>query len=200
MGDDVFAVINVRRYRILIVIFITLLIVLGLMALPNFILKSTYPKKYEDLVWKYAQDFNLDPYLVLAIIKAESNFNPSVESHKGAKGLMQLIDRTSLWGAEQLKLKDFNVRQTFEPETNIRIGCWYLDNLMNEFNQDVLLVLAAYNGGSGNVSKWLKDKNLNPTGQKLEQIPFKETDEYVKRVVKNYNIYKKLYEKDSKHF
>lgn len=193
MGDDVFAVINIRRYRVLLVIFITLLIVFGLISLPNVILKSMYPKKYEDLVWKYGQDFNLDPYLVLAIIKAESSFNPNAESHKGAKGLMQLTDRTALWGAEQLGLEDFNLSQVFNPETNIRIGCWYLNNLMNEFNGDVLLVLAAYNGGSGNVSKWLKDKNLNPTGKKLEHIPFKETDQYIKKVAKNYNIYKKLY-------
>lgn len=189
-----FVVINISRYRILIVIIITILIVLGLITFPRYIWKSMYPLKYMEFVSKYAQDNDLDPYLVMAIIRTESSFNPNAESYKGAKGLMQLTDKTALWGAEEIGLDNFTIEQSFDPETNIQIGCWYLNNLMKEFNQDLILVIAAYNGGSGNVSKWLKDKNLNPSGQKLEKIPFKETEQYVKKVVKSYNIYKRLYD------
>ena len=73
------------------------------------------------------------------------------------------------------------------------MGCWYLSDLKKEFNGNMDLVLAAYNGGRGNVEKWLKDSNTSPDGQNLKNIPFKETDKYVKKVNTNYNIYKYLY-------
>jgi soluble lytic murein transglycosylase len=160
---------------------------------PQNILRLMYPIKYNELVFKYSETYNIDPYLVFAIIKAESNFNPKAESHKGAKGLMQLTDQTAKWGAAQLGLENFNIDKVFEPETNIQIGCWYLNNLMKEFNNDLFLVITAYNGGSGNVTKWLKDKNFSQSGKSLDKIPFKETASYTKKVVKDYSIYKKLY-------
>ena len=80
----------------------------------------------------------------------------------------------------------------FEPEDNIRIGCWYLNRLYREFG-DLDLVIAAYNGGSGNVKKWLADEEFSSDGENLETIPFKETASYVEKVKYNYEMYKKIY-------
>jgi soluble lytic murein transglycosylase len=182
-----------RKYRYLLLLGITALVIIWMVMFPQNILRFFYPLRYNDFVFKYSEYNKIDPYLVMAIIKVESNFNANAQSHKGAKGLMQITDQTALWGAEQLGLHDFRIDKLFDPETNIRIGCWYLNNLKKEFNNDLLLVLTAYNGGSGNVAKWLKDKNLSRSGKSLDRIPFKETDLYVKKVLKEYNIYKRLY-------
>lgn len=153
-----------------------------------------FPIKYKDYIINYSIKNNIDPYLVFAIIKGESNFDPNAVSPKKAKGLMQISDKTGQWGAQVLKFKNYENKSLFDPETNISIGCWYLNALTREFNNDVDLVLAAYNGGSGNVNEWLKDRDLSISGKSLDKIPFKETENYLKRV-KNYHvIYKMLYE------
>ncbi len=188
-----FIVVNLKRYRFFILIVITILLILFMFMFQESILRIFYPVKYEEVVLKYSNNYNISPYLVMAVIKSESNFRPHAQSHKGAKGLMQIIDSTAIWGAEKLNKKDFNIDMIFEPETNIEIGCWYLSMLMKQFDKDVILVLAAYNGGSGNVGKWLKDERYSMDGINLARIPFKETEEYVEKVLKSYNVYKKLY-------
>lgn len=189
-----FVIVNLRRYRVFIVIIITVLIVATLIMLPPFLLKNMYPLKYKDIVEKYSMEYNIDFYLVMAIIKVESNFDKNAVSHKGAKGLMQLTGQTAQWGAQALNLSDYTSDKVYDPETNIKIGCWYINRLMQEFDNDLTLVLAAYNGGSGNVNKWLQDKNLSSSGKTLDKIPFKETENYVKKVIREYHVYKKLYQ------
>jgi len=159
------------------------------------VLKSIYPLKYKEYVYRYSSRNNLNPYLVFAIIKAESNFDPLATSNKKAKGLMQITDETGEWIARRLKMEKYSADYLYNPETNISMGCWYLGWLMKQFN-DIDLVIAAYNGGHGNVNEWLKDRNLSSSGISLEKIPFKETQNYLKRVRKNLYIYKKLYEKN----
>lgn len=161
----------------------------------NNAVKVMFPLKYKEYVYKYSLEHGIDPYLVFAIIKAESSFNPKATSPKEAKGLMQITERTGRWGAKSLKLKQFSTDKLYDPETNIRIGCWYLSILMKEFNDNIDLVIAAYNGGSGNVSGWLKDRNYSNSGTSLEKIPFKETDRYLKKVKNYHSIYKGIYEK-----
>lgn len=157
------------------------------------ILKSFYPIKYESQIVTYSKRYDVDPYLVAAVIRTESNFDERAVSHTGAYGLMQVMPDTALWIAGNMKLKDFNTEKSFDPEINIAMGCWYLHDLNNEFNGDLELVLAAYNGGRGNVKKWLKNKEYSDDGKKLKNIPFEETDKYVKKVKINYSIYLKLY-------
>lgn len=152
-----------------------------------------YPIKYEKQIVKYSQKYNLSPCLVAAVIKVESNFNENAISPRDAKGLMQIVPGTATWIAENMKLSNFNIETLHDTEVNIAMGCWYLDNLNTEFNGDTDLVLAAYNGGRGNVQKWLKDKKYSIDGKSLNLIPFEETDKYVKKVNTNYNIFKKLY-------
>jgi soluble lytic murein transglycosylase len=156
--------------------------------------KMFFPLKFKDYVFKYSMENNLDPYLVFAVIKVESSFNPRALSPRNARGLMQLTEKTAVWGAESIKIKDFSVNSLFDPEINIRLGCWYLNRLMEEFDGDIDLVIAAYNAGSGNVSKWLKDRNYSSSGINLDRIPFRETENYVRKVKNNLFIYKKLYE------
>lgn len=162
------------------------------------ILRIVYPLKFGEIIEQRAKEYNLDPYLVYALIYVESHYDPNAQSHKDAKGLMQITPATGRWAAENLGIKDFNEDMLYEPEINIRIGCWYLYNLTREFGSSdressVVLMLAAYNGGSGNVHKWLNDRQYSYTGVALDEIPFKETREYVEKVLKNYKIYKWLY-------
>ncbi|MGV8984194.1 lytic transglycosylase domain-containing protein [Clostridium sp.] len=157
------------------------------------IFKYFYPMKYEANIVKYSQRYKVDPCLVAAVIKAESNFNGKAVSNRGAYGLMQIMPDTGLWIAGNMELKNYKVEKLYDNEINIAMGCWYINNLNTEFNGDIELVLAAYNGGRGNVQKWLNDKQYSDDGKKLNNIPFEETDKYVKKVKTNYNIYLKLY-------
>lgn len=171
-----------------------LIVAIVILVCGNYCIKKyLYPYKYGEIVDKYSYEYNLDPYLVLAVIKTESNFNSNAESNKGAKGLMQIMDSTGEWIASKLEVDNFNTNMLYDPEVNIEFGCWYLNNLLKEFD-DLSLALTAYNGGSGNVTKWLNDPKYSNDGQNLTYIPFKETKKYVDKVSTRYNIYKFLYE------
>lgn len=179
-------------FAIIIVVGIYLLLYIG---------KRMFPLEYRDLVVKYSQENELDPSLVFSVIKAESNFNPQATSHKNARGLMQIIDNTGIWAANKMGIKEFKVEYLYDPEINIKIGCWYLKKLRNEiynYNGQLNneLVLAAYNGGIGNVQKWLSDRAYSSNGKTLDKIPYKETENYVKKVKYYQEIYKRMYGKD----
>ena len=184
---------HLKKKLRLIIIFLAIL--LAIILVFDYASMQLYPVKYRELVQLYSEKFGIDPYLVFAIIKTESNFQPKAISPKNARGLMQISERTGKWGADKLQLTDYTNEKLFDPETNINIGCWYLSVLYDEFN-DTNLVLAAYNGGSGNVAQWLKDRDLSADGKTLDKIPFKETKQYLKKVDNNYSIYKKLYENE----
>ena len=160
--------------------------------------KYFFPLNYPEYIVKYSQKYKLDPYLVAAVIKTESNFDEGAKSNKNAYGLMQITPDTAQWAAEKMNINNFKTQMLYNPEFNIRMGCWYLDNLKEEFNNNMEVVLAAYNGGRGNVQKWLKSTEHSADGKNLHYIPFKETDKYVKKVKVNYSIYKYLYETDNR--
>lgn len=163
-----------------------------------FILKKVFSVKYREEIINYSKEFQVDPYLVAAIMKVESNFDPYAQSHKGAMGLMQIMPSTGNWVAKEISLDNFYLQELYVPEVNIKIGTWYLQTLSNQFNGDIHLILAAYNGGSGNVSKWLLDKRYSNDGKNLEYIPFRETRNYVEKVLFYYNLYRRIY--DSNEF
>lgn len=173
-----------------IVAVVVLLIVIAALSLP-FLLKTLYPLKYEDSIEKYSAKYNLDKYLVMGVISAESRFSEDAVSHKSAKGLMQLKDDTAYWCAEKYGING----EIYEAEVNIEIGCAYLRYLLDLFNQDTENALAAYNAGQGNVKKWLADSRYSADGKNLDTIPYIETRDYVLRVQRRANIYKKIYEK-----
>ncbi|MGB9975738.1 lytic transglycosylase domain-containing protein [Thermovenabulum sp.] len=158
----------------------------------NWFLKTIYPLKYEDYIVKYSKEYGLDPYLIASVIKIESNFNPSSISNKGAVGLMQIMPSTAVWAAEKMGIKEEKI-DLMDPKTNIMIGTWYLSDLLREFQGDITLALAAYNGGRGNVREWVDRGLFDVKNKKEEEIPFEETKFFVMKVKKAYYWYKKLY-------
>ena len=175
---------------------VLVLVVICVIAAPKVyetVMKFIYPLEYEDVVYSYANENGLDPYLVLGIIKAESNFISDARSNKDAKGLMQITDSTATWAAEKMGYKNFSVSELANPQTNIAIGCWYLRYLLDRYNDDVTLALCSYNAGSGNVASWLSNEQYSKDGKTLENIPFPETRHYVANTQKYTEKYRKLY-------
>ena len=158
------------------------------------VIKMIYPLYFKETIIKYALEYKLPPPLVAAVIKTESNFNVFAESGKSARGLMQITPSTGKWIAEKLQMDNYNDDMLFDPEVNIKFGCWYIRYLYSNYNGNMTLTFAAYNGGRGNVDKWLENEKLSKDGKNLDQIPFEETKNFVNRVNKNYKIYNKLYE------
>ena len=183
-----------RRIAVLAVVFTALFIgTIFFFSNNKIILKMVYPLKYQQEVYRCSNEFGIDPMLVFAVMKAESNFDKYAVSGKGAKGLMQITDKTGIWAADKMGIKDFTPANLFIPYTNIRIGCWYLGKLKKQFDGDITLAITAYNGGSGRVQEWLRNEELSSTGKSLEKIPFGETDKYVKKVLREYEIIKYIY-------
>ena len=181
--------------KVLIFMSIVIVLLASICIESKAIKKLIYPKKYSTYVEKYSNEYGIDENLVYSIIKAESKFDKDVISHKGAKGLMQISDITGNWAIEELNLgSDANI---YNPDTNIKIGCWYLNKLYKQFGK-LDLVIAAYNGGSGNVRRWLEDQKYSNNG-KLHSIPFPETANYVDKVMKYYKAYTMLYNEDGKN-
>lgn len=172
-------------------IFLSLLFIIS--SVIGVIVYSRYPLYYKEDIGKAANKYNIDPYLIVSIINAESGFNKEAKSSKDARGLMQIAEQTGEWAAKELKIDNYQKENFFNPKLNIEFGTWYLEMLGKEFDGDLDLILAAYNGGSGNVNKWLKDKNYSEDGKKLDRIPFEETENYVKKVKLGYETYRKLY-------
>lgn len=172
-------------------IFFSLLFIIA--SVVGLIVYTRYPLYYKGYIGESANKYSIDPYLIAAIINVESGFDKEAKSSKDARGLMQIAEQTGEWGAKELKIDHYQKEDLFDPKLNIEFGSWYLQRLGKEFDGDLNLILAAYNGGSGNVNKWLKDKNYSKDGKKLDKIPFEETENYVKRVNLNYETYKRLY-------
>jgi len=157
------------------------------------VLKFIYPVKFSNQVEKYASANNLDKYLVYAVIRTESKFNETAISDVGAKGLMQLMEST----ANECNSKGgfgYDIPEDiYVPEVNISLGCYYLKQLIDSYDGDITLAVTAYNGGAGNVGKWLNDDNLSDGDGGLLDIPFKETKGYVDKVLDAYKKYTEIY-------
>src|SRR5687767_794081 len=121
---------------------------------------------FGELIWEKSKKYNVDPALVAAVIEQESRFKPRAKSHVGAKGLMQLMPRTGRW---------MGARNLYNPEQNVDAGVKYIAYLNKRFKGDTTKIIAAYNGGEGNVMRY---KGIPP---------FRETRTYVKKVMKNYD-------------
>ena len=156
------------------------------------VLPHIFPKKYQQEINYFCQQYELSPYLVYAVIYTESRFDKNAISSKDAKGLRQIGEITGEWAAELLDMEQYQKQMLFEPNINIQIGCWYLNKLTNQFGT-TQTALAAYNAGSGNVSKWLQDSHYSDDGKTLIDIPYGETKRYVKKVMFVQKIYQWLY-------
>lgn len=167
----------------------TVCIILILLIL-KFSINFIYPNKYSEYVEKYSKEYNVDSNLVYAIIKQESNFEPDVNSSKGAVGLMQLMRKTAEEVAEKLECSDLDL---CNPEINIKLGVKHLADLLNKYENNEKMAVIAYNAGMGNVDSWIDKGIIDEEGTNLENVPYKETNMYLRKVLKNYEIYCKLY-------
>lgn len=158
-------------------------------------LTKVYKLEYTEYVKKYANEYNVDEYLVYAIIKAESNFKQDAVSHRGAKGLMQLMYSTAEDIAKRINV-NLNEDNILEPDININLGTKYISMLIQKYN-NTNLALAAYNAGSGNVDGWIEKGTLKSDGSDIENVPFTETNNYVRKILRDYEIYKNIYEESN---
>lgn len=171
--------------KILIILIILVIILSGVSIL--------FPLDYLDYINKYSKEYDIDPFLVSAIINVESKYKKDAISSKEARGLMQIGPTTGKWASEELNIENYNENMLFIPETNIKIGTWYLSKLRKEFGANIDLILAAYNAGSGNVQKWRLDSIYSKDGINLDNIPFKETAQYLVKVKSNLKVYNIVY-------
>ncbi len=182
----------IRFIMTLMVIFAALIGIVLFIKRDN-IMRMKYSIEYDEYVQKYAKKYDLDPLFLHAVIYVESDHKADAVSHRGAIGLMQIMDETGYWISENLDMEDFDSEMLYDPETNIAMGTWLLDYLIEEYNENEDTALAAYNGGIGNVNEWLESNEYSSDGISLDHIPFKETEEYVVRINKAYERYKQLY-------
>lgn len=182
-----------RMIRQLILLILVCFIVF-LFARSEWIAKKMYPIKYVQIISVNSEKYDVDPHLIAAVIRVESNFQTGRESAKGASGLMQLMPSTADWIIERAALEHVTPEQLLhDPETNIELGTWYLNHLLAQFDQEKVKAIAAYNAGPGNVAKWIDQGIWSGEYATADDIPFPETSSYVQKVIYYYNKYKELY-------
>ena len=157
-----------------------------------------YPQNFLDCIRASAKEFEVDDYLMFALIRTESFFEPAIQSHAGAIGLTQLMEATASDCAKRLKVESYNL---LDPATNIRFGTYYYSHMKKRLNDSGILALFAYNAGITVVRRWIRSSKieLNSQGQLwsdmfLETLPFAETRDYGRRVVSAAAIYAWLYD------
>ena len=151
----------------------------------------TLPLRHEDIIRQQAQDKNLDPSLIAAVIYAESHFRDQT-SHAGARGLMQITPETADEIARKSGGTEFEQGDLATPQINISYGSWYLRWLLDRYGENVELAVAAYNAGTGNVDRWI----VRDPGLDRHDIPFPETRAYVGRVLGAREKYRREYRRE----
>jgi len=184
----------IKRMIILIFLLAIIFILFKVVRVQDIILRKIYPITYSEYVDKYASQNELDKYMIYAIIKAESNFNPNVKSQSNAIGLMQLLEKTALERASAIDKQNITEEDLYDPEINIKLGTSYYAYLLKHYNGNNVLALTAYNAGMGNVDNWIKTRVIKTDGSDIENIPYKETNNYVRKILRDYQMYLKLYE------
>ena len=176
--------------RLVFVGIVAVTIIITTIIINKLMIKILYKKDYSEYVSKYSQEYNVDENLIYALIKAESNFEANAVSNKNAQGLMQLMPATAEEVADknEIKLTEENI---LEPDVNIKIGTKYISTLLERY-ECIEVALAAYNAGIGNVDKWIENGTIKADGSDIENIPFKETNNYVRKIMRDYKIYNEL--------
>ncbi len=189
-----------RRRGKVIAIVIAAVLLLGIAGLgvrivyERFIAPSvvTYIVEYMDEIRAAAAENGLEPAYVAAVVMAESSYRPGAVSSANAQGLMQLLPSTAEWIAGKFD-ETYTEGALFDPETNLRYGCWYLGWLMRRYDGDMRCASSAYHAGQGTVDGWLQNPDYSSDGKTLSVIPFDSTRTYVERVLKYYEKYEVVY-------
>ena len=152
-----------------------------------------YPAAHQGLVEQAASEFNASPWLILAVMRQESAFRPDVRSPMNARGLMQILPSTGERIADALEVEPFTSEMLNNPEVSVRFGAWYLAQLSTKFRGHPILTVSAYNAGPTVVAQWVATSAGALTDEFVEEIPFRETRGYVRRVISNLAVYTSLY-------
>jgi soluble lytic murein transglycosylase len=185
----------VRRRRLAVVGVLALVGVLLAVFLPSMkdaAREITLPLRHEDIIRQQAADKDLDPALIAGVIYAESKFSDQT-SHAGARGLMQITPPTAEAIAQRTGGVRFEQEDLADPQVNISYGAWYLRHMLDRYGDNVVLALAAYNAGQGNVDKWIARARAGDRDLTVDAIPFAETRAYVDRVLEARDDYRSAY-------
>ena len=185
-----------NKYKIIISTAIIILIVVILFVLfKDKLLKILYPKTYSEIISVYAEEYDIEENLIYAVIKAESNFDSQAVSNRDAIGLMQIVEETAIDVANrnQIDIDTENItEELLDINNNINIGTKYLSTLLTQYG-NIEVALAAYNAGIGTVNNWIDKQIIQADGSDIENIPYKETNNYVRKILRDYGVYNELY-------
>jgi peptidoglycan lytic transglycosylase len=190
----------IRRRRILAVVGTAVVVGLAVaLSWPSFhhaVREIALPLRHEDIIRQQARDKNLDPALIAGVIYAESHFRDGQVSGAGAQGLMQITPATAQMIARKSGGVAFTVEDLGTPQVNIAYGSWYLRYLMGRYAGNQTFALAAYNGGEGNVDRWIDRARRRNQDLTIAAIPFSETRTYVQRVLTAERQYRRAYPRE----
>ena len=156
--------------------------------------KSRYPLAFDEIVDPVTKLIGLDKFLLLSIMRAESHYRINVRSQVGARGLIQMMPYTAIKVARLIGDENFDFERFENPVVNIAYGAYYLKHLLNYYQGNYFLAVAAYNAGPQAVNKWLKGCGACGIDEFVESIPFNETRRYVKKVVRFLARYYEIYQ------
>lgn len=171
-------------------LFLITFLVIIVIVIRKIIFNNTYKIEYKEYVTESASSYGVEEALIYSIIKNESGFNEKATSVSNAQGLMQIMYSTAQEVSKKNNI-ELNEEKILNPEINIKIGTIYISNLISKY-KNLELALAAYNAGSGNVDKWITQGIINDDASNIENIPYKETNLYVRKVIRDYKIYEKI--------
>ncbi len=171
-------------------LFLITFLVIIVIIIRRIIFNNTYKIEYKEYVTESASSYGVEEALIYSIIKNESGFNEKATSVSNAQGLMQIMYSTAQEVSKKNNI-ELDEEKILNPEINIKIGTIYISNLISKY-KSLELALAAYNAGSGNVDKWITQGIINDDASNIENIPYKETNLYVRKVIRDYKIYEKI--------
>ncbi len=166
----------------------------GFLALAFFfaVLRLLYPVHYRETIFPLARQAGLDPYLVLALVRQESRFDPRALSLSGARGLMQLMPATADWVARKMGYQALQPEDLYRPGINLALGIWYLAYLRERFGS-VIPALAAYNAGEERVRTWMREGRWDGSYARIHALPYEETRRFLRSVLRDWRVYRLLY-------
>ncbi len=162
---------------------------------PDRFWRLVFPLPYRIAVERHCGTYSLDPFLFAGLIRQESEFDPKIVSHASAYGLSQVLPSTARGMARSLGIPRFRTSMLLEPNTNLRFGTAILRRYLNQYDGNMEAALASYNGGPNRVRRWLDANQYREPAEFIESIPLNETRNYVQLVLRNAEIYRRLYGK-----
>jgi soluble lytic murein transglycosylase len=155
--------------------------------------KIAFPLPYREDLERYAKQYNLDPFLMAALIRQESEFNPKAVSIANARGLTQIMPSTGRELSRRLKMKQYSTARLFQPGVSVQMGTYYLKSIADQVGGRWEAALAAYNAGLTRANSWLMWGQFKEPAEFVETVPFSQTRNYVQSVLRNADVYRRLY-------